>query len=88
MSYLKNLIICPLSAYVGSLLKRKIFKENLSKREEGFVSLFINQFAGEKEFDLSRFYEISLENKKGDKLKKAYINTGLPIFEQLLYNLI
>lgn len=85
---LKNLIICPLSAYVGSLLKRKIFKENLSKREEGFVSLFINQFAGEKEFDLSRFYEISLENKKGDKLKKAYINTGLPIFEQLLYNLI
>ena len=85
---LKNLIICPLSAYVGSLLKRKIFKENLSKREEGFVSLFINQFASEKEFDLSRFYEISLENKKGDKLKKAYINTGLPIFEQLLYNLI
>lgn len=85
---LKNLIICPLSAYVGSLLKRKIFKENLSKREEGFVSLFINQFTGEKEFDLSRFYEISLENKKGDKLKKAYINTGLPIFEQLLYNLI
>lgn len=85
---LKNLIISPLSAYVGSLLKRKIFKENLSKREEGFVSLFINQFASEKDFDLSRFYEISLENKKGDKLKKAYINTGLPIFEQLLYNLI
>ena len=85
---LKNLTICPLSAYVGSLLKREIFKENLSKREERFVSLYLNQFANEKEFELSRFYKIDLENKEEEKLMKAYINTGLPIFEKILYNFI
>lgn len=85
---LKNLTICPLSAYVGSLLKREILKENLSKREERYVSLYLNQFADEKEFELSKFYEIDLENKEEDKLMKAYINTGLPIFEKILYNFI
>ena len=85
---LKNLTICPLSAYVGSLLKREILKENLSKREERYVSLYLNQFADEKEFELSKFYKIDLENKEEDKLMKAYINTGLPIFEKILYNFI
>lgn len=85
---LKNLTICPLSAYVGSLLKREILKENLSKREERYVSLYLNQFADEKEFELSKFYEIDLENKEEDKLMKAYINTGLPIFERVLYDFI
>lgn len=85
---LKNLTICPLSAYVGSLLKREILKENLSKREERFVSLYLNQFANEKEFELSKFYKIDLENKEEGKLMKAYINTGLPIFEKILYNFI
>ena len=85
---LKNLTICPLSAYVGSLLKREILKENLSKREERYVSLYLNQFADEKEFELSKFYEIDLENKEEDKLMKAYINTGLPILEQILYDFI
>ena len=28
------------------------------------------------------------ENKEEDKLMKAYINTGLPIFEKILYNFI
>ena len=85
---LKNLTIYPLSAYVGSLLKREILKENLSKREKKIISLYLNQFADEKEFELSKFYEIDLENKEEDKLMKAYINTGLPILEQILYDFI
>ena len=84
----ENLIICPLSASIGNILKRKIFNESLSKREERFLSLYINQFTDEKEFELSRFYKMTLDYKKNNKLMKAYINAGLPIFEQTLYNLI
>ena len=85
---LKNLIICPLSAYVGSILKRSIHKEKLSRREERLVSLYINQFTNEKDFELSKFYSINLENRNDNELIKAYINTGLPIFEQVLYDFI
>lgn len=84
----ENLIICPLSASIGNILKRKILNESLSKREERFLSLYINQFTDEKEFELSRFYKMTLDYKKNNKLMKAYINAGLPIFEQTLYNLI
>ena len=85
---LKNLIICPLSAYVGSILKRSIHKEKLSRREERLVSLYINQFTNEKDFELSKFYSINLENRNDNELIKAYINTGLPIFERVLYDFI
>ena len=85
---LKNLIICPLSAYVGSILKRSIHKEKLSRREERWVSLYINQFTNEKDFELSKFYSINLENRNDNELIKAYINTGLPIFERVLYDFI
>ena len=85
---LKNLTICPLSAYVGSILKRSIHKEKLSRREERLVSLYINQFTNEKDFELSKFYNINLENKNDNELIRAYINTGLPIFEKILYNFI
>ena len=85
---LKNLTICPLSAYVGSILKRSIHKENLSRREERLVSLYINQFTNEKDFELSKFYSINLENRNDNELIKAYINTGLPIFERVLYDFI
>ena len=85
---LKNLIICPLSAYVGSILKRSIHKEKLSRREERLVSLYINQFTNEKDFELSKFYNVNLENRNDNELIKAYINTGLPIFERILYNFI
>lgn len=84
----ENLIICPLSASIGNILKRKILNETLSKREERFLSLYINQFANEKEFELSRFYKMTLDYKKNNELIKAYINAGLPIFEEILYNLI
>ena len=85
---LKNLTICPLSAYVGSILKRSIHKENLSRREERLVSLYINHFTNEKDFELSKFYSINLENRNDNELIKAYINTGLPIFERVLYDFI
>ena len=85
---LKNLTICPLSAYVGSILKRSIHKENLSRREERLVSIYINQFTNEKYFELSKFYSINLENRNDNELIKAYINTGLPIFERVLYDFI
>lgn len=84
----KNSIICPLSAGVGNLLKRKIFTETLSKREDKLIPLYIKQFNTEKEFDLSRFYKADFDDKKIDDLMKGYINTGLPIFEQILYNFI
>lgn len=84
----KNLTICPLSAYVGSILKRSIHKEKLSRREERLVSLYINQFTNEKDFELSKFYNVNLENRNDNELIKAYINTGLPIFERILYNFI
>ncbi|EGN63929.1 hypothetical protein HMPREF0401_00267 [Fusobacterium animalis 11_3_2] len=84
----KNLIICPLSAYIGDILKRKILNEKLSEIENIFFPLYVKKFANEKEFELSKFYEINLEDKKTNELMKAYINTGLPIFEQILYNFI
>ena len=52
------------------------------------MALYVKKFANEKEFELSKFYEINLEDKKTNELMKAYINTGLPIFEQILYNFI
>ena len=84
----KDLIICPLSAYIGDVLKRKILNKKLSEMENIFFPLYVKKFANEKEIELSKFYEINLEDKKTSELMKAYINSGLPMFEQILYNFI
>ena len=84
----KDLIICPLSAYIGDVLKRKILNKKLSEMENIFFPLYVKKFANEKEIELSKFYKINLEDKKTSELMKAYINSGLPMFEQILYNFI
>ena len=91
----ENPVVCPISAKAGLLLKRALTGYSLSENDEKACRVFISRFLN-TELDLSKYFpevrefefdhdsEIKLQGIDNEKLKRAYIHTGLPGFERLL----
>lgn len=95
--------VCPTSAKAGLLFKQALLGQHLSPNAEAALASLQSLFYGQS-FDLSRFYpeysisdlriagninssEKSNETDK-DRLFTAYLHSGLPQFEQLLFEKI
>lgn len=92
----KDFIIAPLSGRGGLVLKNYLNNYNNFKGDFEEVEFFKRKFTRRKDLELARFYpkineELILEKYKDENLEeylKAYVNTGLASFEQILYNFI
>lgn len=92
----KDFIIAPLSGRGGLVLKSYLNNYNNFKGDLEEVEYFKRKFIKRKDLELFRFYpKINEENilkkykdKNLEEYLKAYINTGLASFEQILYNFI
>ena len=92
----KDFIIAPISGRGGLVLKNYLNNYNSFKGDLEEVEHFKRKFTKRKDLELAKFYpkineEVLLEKYKDRNLEeylKAYVNTGLASFEQILYNLI
>lgn len=90
----KDFIIAPISGRGGLVLKNYLNHYNSFKGELEEVEHFKRKFTKRKDLELAKFYpkineEFILEKYKDRNLEeylKAYVNTGLVSFEQILYN--
>lgn len=90
-------VVCPVSAKAGLQLKRLLNGAELSDNERRSAEIFRNLFLKE-EFALAEYYphidESEVKDLRSrfsgvcdDELWKAYVNTGLPGLEKILYDL-
>ena len=87
-------MIAPISGRGGLVLKKYLNNYNNFKGDLEEVEHFKKKFTRRRDLELGNFYpEINeglvLEKYKNENLEeylKAYINTGLANFEQILYN--
>lgn len=90
----KDFVIAPISGRGGLVLKKYLNNYNNFKGDLEEVEYFKKKFTRRRDLELGNFYpEINeglvLEKYKNENLEeylKAYINTGLANFEQILYN--
>lgn len=90
----KDFIIAPVSGRGGLVLKNYLNNYNSFKGDLEEVEYFKRKFTKRKDLELAKFYpeineEFILEKYKDRNLEeylKAYVNTGLASFEQILYN--
>lgn len=94
----ENPIVCPMSAKAGMLIKQALSGNKLLKNDKNRCETFVNIFTGE-DLCLGKYYpstvELKISNTKDlqnvgidvEKIKNAYINTGLPGFEKLLFDM-
>lgn len=92
-------IICPMSAKAGMLMKQVLAGNDLSGNDKEACENFVRIFLCE-DLALGKYYpenlaitidEMNALQRIGtaiEKLKSAYINTGLPGFEKLLFDLL
>ena len=77
-------IICPVSAYVGYLLKLKMSGQNLSEEEEAEYRMYSAKYAN-PDYDLSRFYEgVRCDPSDSDEIVLSK-RIGLYGLEKILY---
>jgi hypothetical protein len=92
----KDFIIAPISGRGGLVLKNYLNNYNNFKGDLEEVEHFKRKFTRRKDLELGNFYSeinegLVLEKYKNENLEeylKAYVNTGLVSFEQILYNFI
>jgi len=78
-------IICPLSAYVAMLTKRKWNGDELTRREEKTYAFYVNMFS-QNEYDFSLYYDDEkLGIKSNDECAIMSIKCGLYSFEKILF---
>lgn len=90
----KDFVIAPISGRGGLVLKNYLNNYNNFKGDLEEVEHFKKKFTRRRDLELGNFYpEINeglvLEKYKNENLEeylKAYVNTGLASFEQILYN--
>ena len=83
-------IVCPMSAKAGLLLKKAVTGAEMSNNDKKACKTFATQFTDEN-LQLGKYYpELNLikNNKADDLLWQAFVSTGLPEFEELLYRYI
>jgi len=86
-------VICPMSARAGGLIKQALYGKIESENDKKQCITFKNTFLNE-ELSLSHYYpevqripfinDLSWLSNDDDQVWKAFINTGLPGFEELL----
>lgn len=92
----ENPIICPMSAKAGMLIKQALYGMLQSENDRKACKTYIRTFQ-DKELALAKFYpEVQRKNEMNDvswlqvdiqTIWNAFINTGLPGFETLLYTI-
>lgn len=92
----ENPIICPMSAKAGMLIKQVLYGMLQSENDRKACQAYIRTFQ-DKELALARLYpEVQRKNEINDvswlqedveTIWNAFINTGLPGFETLLYKI-
>lgn len=82
-------IVCPMSAKAGILLKKAISGMELNENDKKACKAFVAQF-NEDNLQLGMYYpQVEATVKvNDDSLWKAFVATGLPGFESLLYQYI
>lgn len=91
-----NPIICPMSAKAGMLIKQALYGKLSSENDKKACKTYINIFQN-KELALAKLYpKVQKKNEMNDvswlqvdkeTIWNAFINTGLPGFETLLYTI-
>lgn len=92
----QNFVIAPISGRGGLILKNYLNNSNNFKGDLEEIEYFKRKFTKRKDLELVKFYpkinEELISKKYKDKnleeYLKAYVNTGLASFEQILYNFI
>ena len=93
----ENPIICPMSAKAGMVFKQALKGIELSKNDKQACKTYVNMFSKE-ELALNTYYPVVVSehsangqlgclDESSEKVWKAYVNTGLPGFERLLYDM-
>lgn len=90
-------IICPISAKAGMLMKQVLLGRELSENDRKACQMYTGIFQA-PELALGQYYptvkkivipnDISWLRVEQEALWSAYVNTGLPGFEALLYNTV
>ena len=82
-------VVCPMSAKAGVLLKKAVMGVELTENDRKACKAFITQFNDEN-LQLGLYYPSidSKDNTADGLLWKAFVATGLPGFESLLYQYI
>ena len=81
-------IVCPMSAKAGVLIKKAVAGVELSDNDKKTCKTFITQFTDEN-LQLGKYYaNMANDHKADDLLWQAFVSTGLPGFENLLYQYI
>ena len=81
-------IVCPMSAKAGVLIKKAVAGVELSDNDKKTCKTFITQFTDEN-LQLGKYYaNMANDYKADDLLWQAFVSTGLPGFENLLYQYI
>lgn len=86
----ENPCVCPISAKAGGLLKKAVMGIWLSDNDKTECNVFKAKFINE-ELQLEKYYpnfNIKRDNKVDELLWRAFVSTGLPGFESLLYQCI
>lgn len=86
----KNPCVCPMSAKAGEILKKAVLNAEQSDNDKMECGTFITKFTNEN-LQLEKYYpdsNIKKSNKSDGLLWKAFVSTGLPGFENLLYQYI
>ena len=86
----EDAVVCPISAKAGVLLKKAVAGVELSDNDKKACHTFVMQFTDEN-LQLGKYYpssEIKIDHKADASLWQAFISTGLPGFENLLYRYI
>lgn len=86
----ENPCVCPLSAKAGGLLKKAVMGIGLSDNDKAECKVFKSKF-NDEELQLEKYYpsfNLKKDNRVDDLLWKAFVSTGLPGFEALLYQYV
>lgn len=86
-----NPIICPVSSYAGSLIKKKIFEMDLNEDEEDDYLFILSKFR-KSEYNLSKFYPEHILHRIDEKYKgkekkhliNLLINCGILCLEEII----
>ncbi len=80
-----NPIVCPVSAYFGFLLKKKLYQEQLKHTQQIDFDYLTDKFRN-PEYDLSRFYseKADLSDKNPDEI--LYCRCGMAALEKIIFS--
>ena len=86
----EDVVVCPMSAKAGVLLKKAVAGVELAGNDKKACQTFVMQFT-EENLQLGKYYpssENKIDHKADASLWQAFVSTGLPGFENLLYRYI